>query len=158
MKKIFAIVLLLGILLPALSFAAANSFPYWGPLLSCTGIYKPGDINYKTDLPPCQNVCQIFDTFQNVLYFAATIIVFVIAPIIMVVGGIMIMTAGGSEERMKKGRDALWGAVWGIVLTFAAFLILNTFIWLIGSSAFKSQVSWPNISCNPADFPTGTGN
>src|SRR3989338_10869078 len=44
----------------------------------------------------------------------------------LIVGGVYYMTAGGSQDRAKKGRTWLGNGVFGLVLALLSFLILNT--------------------------------
>jgi hypothetical protein len=121
MNKHFAAtsaLLLAGILLPIVTFAA-SSFPYWGPLVSCTGYATAGK-------PACTSICNLLETIQNVIFFFMTLAVLVVAPVLLAWGGIMIMIAGGSPERMSQGRKIISGVVIGIVLALGAFLIVNT--------------------------------
>ncbi len=48
------------------------------------------------------------------------------ALIALIVGGVYYMTAGGSQDRAKKGREWLGNAVFGLVLALLSYLILNT--------------------------------
>jgi hypothetical protein len=44
----------------------------------------------------------------------------------LIVGGVYYMTAGGSQDRTKKGRTWLGNGVFGLILALLSFLILNT--------------------------------
>lgn len=44
----------------------------------------------------------------------------------LIVGGVMYMTAGGSQDRAKRGRAWLGNGVFGLVLALLSYLILNT--------------------------------
>ena len=41
-------------------------------------------------------------------------------------GGFVIMTAGGSEEKVKKGKQVITAAVIGIAIAFGSWLIIFT--------------------------------
>ncbi|MBI3589316.1 MAG: hypothetical protein HY093_02790 [Candidatus Liptonbacteria bacterium] len=146
-----AALLTILILMPrGLALAHGVSIPYWGPLVATC----PGDV--------CTSLCDLLDLVQHVVYFAITILLFVIAPIIFVIGGILIMTAGGSEERMGKGRQMIKGGVIGVLITLSAYLIVGTFLWLVGNQDTGTRVSWPHVQCNlptsPFDQPVPQGN
>lgn len=48
-----------------------------------------------------------------------------LALVIFIYGGVLLMTSGGSEERVKKGRNAIFWAVIGLVLIFASYGIVQ---------------------------------
>lgn len=48
-----------------------------------------------------------------------------IALIMFVVGGFYWLTAGGNEERIKKGRQTLEWAAFGLIVIFGAYVILK---------------------------------
>jgi hypothetical protein len=48
-----------------------------------------------------------------------------LALIMFIYGGLVWMTAGGNEQRVKKGRDILSWAVLGLVVIFASYAILK---------------------------------
>lgn len=78
-------------------------------------------------LPPNQDGCGIPEFIQlikNIINFL-TIIVFPIAAGVIIWGGIVIMTAGGSTERAGKGRKIIWAAVIGVAIALGAWLIIN---------------------------------
>lgn len=50
----------------------------------------------------------------------------VIALIMFIYGGFHWMTAGGNEEKVKKGRDTLLWAALGLVVIFSSYAILRT--------------------------------
>jgi len=129
-SKILLIVLVgSSVVLPLAASAATWTTPnlwgtppgFWGPLVSCTGNYTtPGS------LPPCTSLCDLIDTIINVIYFAMTLALFVIAPVVIVVGAIMIMLAGANPGMLESGRKAITGAVIGIAIVLCAYLIVNT--------------------------------
>ncbi len=150
------------------------SFPYWPseelPLISCTGDYT----NYQglnKGAKECTSLCDVISTFQRILYFVMTLILFIGAPIMFVVGGGMIFFAGPNPSLLEQGRKVIWGAVIGVVLALSAYIIVGTFLWLIGNPSpgtktvkgpdgkdvkvAVQRVSWPNIVCDPAKMPGG---
>jgi len=148
MKKIFAVTVLALYLLPVGVFAAGLA-PYWGPLVSCTG-GAPGGSDKKV----CSSFCDLLSTAQNFINFGMTVAIYIIAPIFIVWGGIMILTAGGSPERVKSARQMLLSVVIGIAIVLGSFVIVSTFFYVM-SITFKSpsgaaQSSWSDIKCSTA--------
>ena len=67
-----------------------------------------------------------------------------LAGIIMAYGGFMLITSGGNETNKSKGTNAIWAAVWGILITFGAYVIVNAIIGgLAGNSIYQSWYQFP---------------
>lgn len=140
------------LVLPYLGFARnqPSLWPtgYWGPILSCTGKYGSSNSN----LPPCTNVCQVFETLQNAIYFGISLVIFILAPILFIAGGVMVVLGGANTTVISKGRSILWGTFLGVVIALGSFLIVNTFLWLVGNKDTEG-VAWPQIKCtNPPGY------
>ena len=100
------------------------------------------------DIIPCEGnecgVCDIFKLISNVVKFAAFTIAAPLAGIIMAYGGFELITSGGSEDKRKKGINAIWAADWGILITFGAYVIVNAIIGgLAGNSFSESWYQFP---------------
>ncbi len=52
----------------------------------------------------------------------------VIAVALSIAGGYQILTSGGSEEKVKSGRDKILYAVMGMLITLAAWALINLVI------------------------------
>ncbi len=151
-RKILLLVigyLLLVLFVPMLTSAAG--FPYWGPLVSCPG-------------GTCKSLCDLLATGQNIIYFMMTLAVLAIGPVMIVVGGIMMLVAAGSPERFSSGRKMATGAIIGITIALGAFVLLNTFFVLIavgtgGITVGGKPFSWSNIQCasSGTNFQPGGG-
>lgn len=114
--------------------AKPPTLPYWGPLLNC-------GLDDK-----CADFCDLLITTQGFIYFGLTLVTYVFAPIMIAVGGILILTAGGSEERFKKGKSTIYGAVTGVLVAFLAFAIVNTFLDFLDAGG-GADVGWSTITC-----------
>ena len=158
-KKVLAklvLILVIGssIALPLVSFAAVNStggnvsystpslWPtgFWGPIVWCTGNYLPGAQGHQVSGPKgppaaCNNLCDLIGTVVNVIYLAISIAIFIIAPIILVVGGVMIMLAGANPGMLENGKKALMSAVIGLIIVLCSYLIVNTVLWALNITA-----------------------
>ncbi len=76
-----------------------------------------------------QNPCTYSDfvkTVQGVVTFVLTDIVTPVAIIVIVWGGIEMAISAGDEGKFKKGRQKITAAAIGIVLTFGAWILVNT--------------------------------
>ena len=63
----------------------------------------------------------------NVIVFLRDISI-VIAVLFILWGGFLILTSGGSSDRLSRGKKAITAAVIGIVIVLAAWLAVNIFI------------------------------
>ena len=49
----------------------------------------------------------------------------ILATIVIIIGGVMYMTSRGSEEKVKRAKDAILYAVIGLIVSIAAYAIVN---------------------------------
>lgn len=149
MKNKFTIILVLILALVAMPyfvFANHNNINsnvfvptiLGGPLIVCTGYPSGGTANNLTEaagnsFPTCNNLCDLVAQIANVIYFAIAVVIWVITPILIAVGGIMIMLAGASPEMIGRGKKTITGAVWGVVIVLLAWLLVFTFVSAFGN-------------------------
>jgi len=110
---------------------------FWGPLLSCTGVYVGAPATNPDGTPtapPCTSLCDLIDTAINIIYFAMTLAIFIIAPVMIVVGAVMIMLAGANPSMLESGKKTLTATVIGLVIVLCAYLIVNTTITVLNIS------------------------
>lgn len=141
-KKLLAKIVLIVIVgsslaIPLVSLAStgdAYSAPalwptgFWGPLVSCTGNYLAGATN------SCTNLCDLIGTFINVVYFVMSVAIFIITPIMLVVGSIMVMISGANPEMLGRGKKVLTTTVIGLAIVLCSYLLVNTVITVLGIS------------------------
>lgn len=132
---------------------------FWGPLLSCTGNYiSPGSMT------PCSSLCDLIQTAINIVYFGMTLALFVIAPVVIVIGAIMVMLAGANPEMLGKGKKAITGAVIGIVIVLCAYLVVSTVISVLNISGIggfgnnSCSTNGGNLNVNTTTGGTSSGN
>ena len=151
MKKfIFSLFALTVVSLPLFAFATSSDgilstgdcapqgsgIPFWAPcgLLSCTGNPYIFDANGVAITSP--NYCKTFNgvigTARRIIYFAITIALFAIMPILFLWGGIMFMFSQGKPEGINKAKKILTGAVIGLCIMLGAWLIVNTLVTVLG--------------------------
>jgi len=142
MKKYYLVLVFCILsLVPLLASAAVSLFPfgYWGEapngLLSCVGI------NCTT--------CDLFATGQRIIYFIMTLTLFVVGPIMITAGGIMMLVSGGSPEKFSSGRKMATGAVIGILIALGAFLIIYTLLFAVAKQIPGFNGTGFSISCAP---------
>ncbi len=106
-------------------------------------------------LVPCggvgQNPCTWCDfgvMANNIFNFTVYSIIIPIAVAVVIWGGFVIMTAGGSPEKVKSGRDIIKSAIIGIIITLAAWLIIDTIIKIAATGWSSLKIGpWNQIGC-----------
>jgi hypothetical protein len=118
------------------SYTAPSLWPtgFWGPITWCTGSSiatanptpspTPGTAGQTP--PTCNNLCDLIGTFINVIYLLFSIAIFILTPILLVWGGVMIMLAGANPGMLETGKKILTGTVIGLVIVLCAYLLVNT--------------------------------
>lgn len=73
-------------------------------------------------------------TLEDILQVVVNLSVFILGIsgslvlIMFIYGGFMWLTAGGAQERVKKGRDVMVGAVVGLIIIFGAYTVITLLI------------------------------
>lgn len=87
--------------------------------------------------------CDIIKLISNIVTFLFTVAI-PLAVVMIVYGGIRMIVAGGSEERVKSARQIITSAVIGLVIALAAWSIVNTTLHILtGDFNFP----WNDITC-----------
>jgi len=141
MKKIILATILF--LVPAISLAAG--------LVPCGGQGEP----------ICE-LCHFFVLFDNVIRFLLNNIVFPLAILMIAIGGFMYIFAyvgpslvlpgggKGGPALLNQAKKLITAVIIGLVITFAAWIIVNTFFMIIGVASWTGLESgWFKIECNP---------
>src|SRR3989344_515304 len=111
-KIILLVLILSSNLFPLITFAQGQ-----GEFLPCVG-----------------SNCKLVDLIQfikNVITFFLRIAI-PLGIAFVIYGAFVIMTAGGAEERVKEGRKIITYALIGIAVVFASWLIVTTFVKILG--------------------------
>ena len=66
------------------------------------------------------------ESFIQALYKFALSVAGVLAMIVLIIGGIEYLTAGGSVDKGKKAKDRITNALFGLAIILLAYLILYT--------------------------------
>lgn len=115
----FALVLLAAPLLA--SAAKMPNIPYWGPFVDCTKI-------------DCNSLNGLVQVALNIVSFGITIALFFAAPALFAWGGILLLISGASPSKREQGKKIITGTLIGVLITLFAFLIVQTFVSLLGIS------------------------
>lgn len=99
---------------------------------------------------PCQ-FCHFFVMFDGIVDYFLFYVVFPLAVLLMVIGGIMFITAAENPARVETAKKLMTSTIIGIVIIFSAWLIINLFFSAIGISEFGLQFTgpgqWFTIDC-----------
>lgn len=118
--------------------ASAQSFNIWRN----TGESRRGGQTCNYLNQGC-NACDALIVVQNIttLLFELAIPIAVAA---IVWGAIVFMTAAGSEERAKKGREIITSAVIGLAIALTAWIIVNIILHILTGSV---NLPWNQVRC-----------
>jgi len=130
--KIPAVLALLLLVAPAFAFATVAYTPpsVWNPgtlgapLLICAGAPQADSAN----LPLCGNLCDLVSQFLNIVYIAIAWVIWVIAPVAFIAGGIMYMLSGAKPDLHSTATKTLTGTVIGVVIVLCSYLIIYTLV------------------------------
>lgn len=149
-QGLFSFLVFTALLLPVAASAQSIFWNFKEPILTCTA-------NDPSKLPPgegapqkqCQNFCDLLATGQNVLKVGLTIALLVIAPIMFLLGGILMIISRGNKEQYTAGVKTITGAAMGAALILVSFVIVNTFFYFAGlrSGGPVSTSTWFKIQC-----------
>lgn len=100
-----------------------------------------------TSTTPTCTWCHLMQLIKNIIDLLMSII-FPLAAVMIVVGGITIATAGGSTERVAKGRQIVTAAVIGILIALLSWLIIDTLIKVMATNWGSLQIGpWNKLGC-----------
>lgn len=124
------------LVLPSLVLACTPKSNVWsidilkGPLVSCVGATTSTLPIQQT----CQSVCDLVCTSANVVYFGIGVVIWIALPIMFAWGGLLLILSRGNTEGTGKAKKMLTGTVIGLLIVLCAYLIVYTFVKVIGIS------------------------
>ena len=80
---------------------------------------------------PCQ-LCDFLVLFKNLVDFFLFTIVPPLAALFLVIGGVMFFIAGANPSFLQTAKKLLTSVAIGLLVTYGAWVIVNTFFMLIG--------------------------
>jgi hypothetical protein len=101
---------------------------------------------------PCR-LCHFLILGDKIVKFALFRIAVPIAVLMVVIGGAMFLSAGGSPEKISSAKNLIKNVVFGMVIIFAAWIIVNTIFMLIGLAHWTGpawaglEQAWWKIDC-----------
>lgn len=137
------------------------------PHISLAHVFPPLSLvpcgNISRGQPPC-TPCELWHLGDHVINFLLFVLAFPILTVALLVGGILWVTAGGSENQITKGKAVITSSIMGVLLAFGAWLIVDTIVkTLADSSQGAFLLAWnkfpdcpaPAIPSQPPQPPTG---
>jgi len=113
------------------------------PVSSAQGLVPCGNPGQ----PPCQ-LCHFFVMLDRILDFIFTRLVPAVAVLMLMIGGVMFFFAGGSPQTLGTAKSIITSVFIGLIIIFAAWLIINTFFLIIGVAAWTGLAGgWFTIDC-----------
>ncbi|MAZ40807.1 hypothetical protein CL654_01680 [bacterium] len=94
------------------------------------------------DLEPCR-VCHLYILADTIIDFLLIIII-PVAALVIAWGGIQYMLAAGNVGSTGKAQSTIKNGVYGIIIAFAAWLIINTIISVLANGSFTNWNQFPN--------------
>ncbi|MFC1756891.1 TrbC/VirB2 family protein [Patescibacteria group bacterium] len=98
---------------------------------------------------PMCNLCDLATLANNIVQFITLNLIAPLGTIVIIVAGIMMLTAGGNPAQIEKGKKALNLALVGILIAFSAYLIVDL---IMGNLLTTGYIPFWN------DFPFAGGN
>ena len=120
-----------------------------GGLVPCGRTYDD-PCTLTCECAPC-TLCHLFVLIKRIIDFLAIDIIFPLAVLMFVIGGVMFLTAGGSSDRISMVKKILTATAIGVLICFTSWLIINEIINVLVPAASPLK-AWNTISC---DVPEG---
>ncbi len=131
----------------------------FGHLLVFSGIFLFGFLPFlasSAPLVPCGrgtgtffvlcDLCSFIVLVNRIVQFLLFDLGLPIGVIAILVAGYFFLTAGGSEQQIQQGKDTLKYAVFGLIIAFGAWLIVDTILrGLTDPNGFLQTGPWNNF-------------
>ncbi|MBI4138142.1 MAG: hypothetical protein HY482_00920 [Candidatus Wildermuthbacteria bacterium] len=92
-------------------------------------------------------LCNLFDLVYSIINLIFFTFVPIVLPIFIVIGGFYFLIARGDPAMLTKGKTILTATVTGLIITYAAWVALNTILSFLGVADWTGLGSWWHINC-----------
>lgn len=116
-------------------------------LVPCGASQDDPDTDGIFEDQPCQ-FCHIFVLINNIISFILTRLVPIAAGLMLIIGGFYFLIAGPDPGKVNQAKSIIFAVVIGIVVIFAAWVFLNTFLTTIGVATWTGLDNWWQITCS----------
>lgn len=97
-------------------------------------------------LVPCKpgecELCDLFVMLDNIVDFLLVKLVPPLAVLMLVIGGVMFILGAGSPVWVSRGKSIMFSVIIGLVIIYAAWLILGLFFQAIGVAEWTGYSHW----------------
>lgn len=91
--------------------------------------------------------CDFFVLFNTIVKEVIFKYVPIVAVLMLVVGGVMFFLAGAKADAVNKAKGVITSVIVGLLIIFAAWVIVNTVLTKSGIVESRSPFTWYQISC-----------
>ena len=130
MKKILLAVFLISLIL--------TPTPTQAGVVPC-GLSQDDPDQEGDQTHPC-GFCDFFVMINGIVQFIITRIVPSVAVLMLVIGGVYFFFAGANPGMLETGKKIITSTIWGLVIIFAAFLIIGTILSAIGLASWTENI------------------
>lgn len=114
-------------------------FNVFAPITFAAGLVPCGN----PDQSPC-TVCDFYKMADGIIKFITIDIVPPLAVLLIIIGGVMFIFSGGSEERITKGKAILTSTIVGLIIVYTSWILVDTIFKKIADQQFGP---WNKIEC-----------
>lgn len=93
--------------------------------------------------PASCEVCHLYILASNIIDFLLIIII-PLAALVIAYGGFLYLTSGGSPGSADKGKRAIRSGIFGIIIAFFAWVIINTIISVLSNGTLTDWNQFPS--------------
>ncbi|MBU1178829.1 pilin [Patescibacteria group bacterium] len=95
---------------------------------------------------PC-NLCHLAVMADNIIKFLLFVLVLPAGTLALIIAGILILTAGGSDDQITKGKTVFKQVVIGLLIAFSAWLIVGTILGNLLKTRYLPWNKFPENKC-----------
>ncbi|PJE64509.1 MAG: hypothetical protein COU90_01555 [Candidatus Ryanbacteria bacterium CG10_big_fil_rev_8_21_14_0_10_43_42] len=132
-------------------------FGLGGVLLGDMAHAQSGGLVPCGDTKAC-DLCDLYVLVKNIIDFILFKFILPVAVISLLIGGILLLTSRGNPGQLETGKAALYNTIIGILIAFAAWVIISTLLSTIGFKNFGGGLPWNDFpTCQARIVPAFTG-
>lgn len=108
-------------------------------------VFAQGIVPAGCQTGPC-GFCDFVTLIDNLIKFALFVIILPVCVIAFITAGIILLSAVGNPQKIERGKKIFFYALWGLILAFAAFLIIHIILVVLvdpGAFPFQNGLSFP---------------
>ena len=94
-------------------------------------------------------LCDIFLMFDKIVDFVMITLVPPLAALMLVIGGVMFFFSAGDTGGLTKAKSVLTSVIFGLVIVYGSWLLINSFFLVIGVSEWTGlEQGWFSYPCH----------